>query len=53
MHGVNPDITRLAIRLRPAPLPGEHSGGSRFGYMDTPLTVNPVPAQVIDMRHRN
>ena len=52
VHGIDPDVTRLAPGLRLSPLADRHRRGPGLFEHHPPLTVLPPLPQVIDMRRQ-
>src|ERR1019366_10760318 len=53
MHGVHPQVARLALRIGTAPLADGHRGGPRPGVGETAFPIARLLPQVIEVRHRN
>src|SRR5580704_9535573 len=53
MYRVDPQVTRLASRVRPPPLANGHLNRTRLLIENTLLAVGPTLAQIIDVRYRD
>jgi hypothetical protein len=53
VHGVDPQIAGLALRIGPPPLCNRHERGLGFDVMQTTFAIAPLLAQVVQVRHRD